>query len=144
MQALWRPFSDRLNELFSAAPKPPTLTAGFMSNTEYQELYHQVKRMNPKAAERLGLPGESPFLRGRAAVLEYPDAETEEWVKTNAPRYGVLIDSEFSWLARPTGDRFKGAGANRLASGSDLLEAAMGSMFYENGVNDGSAITPSE
>ena len=130
MQHFWQPFATRLRSFLDAAPQPPTVTAGFMTPAEHERLYHEARRLNPQAAERIGLPKQSPFLRGRAAVLEYPDKEVEKWALRNGPKYGVHVDKDMPWMVRPLGDRFKGPGAVKPLSATDMLEIAFGDRFY--------------
>jgi len=131
MQNFWQPFATRLRSFLDAAPQPPTVTAGFMTPAEHERLYHEARHLNPQAAERIGLPKQSPFLRGRAAVLDYPDKEVEKWALRNGPKYGVHVDKDMPWMVRPLGDRFKGPGAVKPLSATDLLEIAVGDRFYQ-------------
>lgn len=133
MQPLWRPFSNQLNQLLDAAPTRPTVTAGYMPRGEYDTMYNEARRLDPEAAKRIGSPDKSPFTRGRAAVVQYPDVETQQWVERNASKFGIRIDPDYPWLLRPMGDRFQGANAERPASQADLLEVAVGSLFYGGG-----------
>lgn len=130
MQYFWQPFATRLRSFLDAAPEPPTVIAGFMTVAEHERLYHEARRVNPQAAERIGLPEQSPFLRGRAAVLEYPSKEVEKWALRNGPKYGVHVDKDMPWMVRPLGDRFKGPGAAKPLSATDMLEVAVGDRFY--------------
>ena len=132
MKMLWQPFADQLKQFLGNAPGRANITAGWMNPSEYRDLYHKASGVNRDAAQRLGLPDQSPFLRGRAATIEYPDVATERWAVRNGSRYGIHVDKDYPWLLRPLGDRFRGAGAEKPASASDLLEMALSGLFYDS------------
>ena len=127
---LWQPFYTQLQQLIDAAPTNITITAGQMTDTEYQSMWSEANSLDSVAAKRIGTPQNTPFTKGRAAVLKFPNRLTRDWAVKNAPRYGVDLDTDFPWLARPMGEKFKELNGPVPKTASDLLQVAMGSRFY--------------
>ena len=126
----WGPFSNALDNFLGENPEDVETVAGFMSEEEYTPFYNQIMASNKEAAMKMGPPGKSPFTRGRAAVIKYPNDAAQEWALKNGSRYGIHVDPDAPWMVRPLGDRMKdSAFKNAPVTASDLLEIAVASMM---------------
>ena len=123
-----KPFAQRLQSFFDAAPDSLSVAAGFMSDQEIDTFYSEVKKTNPGALDAMGPRKASPFSKGRAAILKYPTSQAEKWAVQNGGRYGLKVDPKNPWLVRPLGEGPRSKKDKFTAD--DLLEAALGDLFY--------------
>ena len=72
---------------------------------EYNELYRNLSKTDPKLAEAMGPPAGSPFITGDAIVIGYRSPSVIERVKKMASRYGLEVDPDYPWIISKVGSR---------------------------------------
>lgn len=126
-------FAQNVLNFIAASEGKVVPLLGRIEPSAYRDWHHRINMNDSELASSLGELRDTPFTKGLGVVLSYP--EGDGWAKSEARRYGIHLDDNFSEVAEPLGRRRRPRRMTGSTSRQDLakrfVEIAEGSLHYD-------------
>jgi len=104
-----------------AGGEPFVVLKDRFTQEEYDNLYRNLQKTNPKLAEAMGPPAGSPFVSGDAAIVGYRSPTDIDRVRKLSGEHGVEIDPDHPWIMSKIGSRHSAVATNPNRVGRQQL-----------------------